>query len=229
LQRSIIARGFVDVTPGERAYRFNSLNPIVEPNNPLIPWRHEVQVTWDADFVPFTYVDGAPRITVMHFDPSWAQPSLEVKGSDVSDDYLDDTAYRRRTPASDRNIKRLHATLSNRFRSWLSGAHGISAQQERGRVDIGFTHNGKTHLAELKVCYGGETRASIREALGQIFEYNLYPPRTSADSWQIVLDTKPSAEDVSYFESLRLQFEIPLSLVWATDAGFQSDGPLMDW
>ncbi|HXB62530.1 MAG TPA: hypothetical protein VNU94_06740 [Acidobacteriaceae bacterium] len=228
LQRSIIARGFVDVAPGERAYRFNSVDPIVEPGNLEIAWRHEVPVKWDPDFVPFTYVDGAPRITVMHFDPSWAPHSLQVEPSDVSEDFLDDTAYRRETPASDRNIKRLHATLSNRFRAWLNNSHGIAAQQEKRRVDVGFSHNGKTHRAELKICYGGETRASIREALGQIFEYNLYPPRTSADSWLIVLDTKPSTEDIAYLEALRQQFQLPLSLVWATDNGFISDLSFLD-
>jgi hypothetical protein len=229
LQRSIIARGFVDVVPGERAYRFNSLDPIVEPSNQVIAWRHEVPVTWDTDFIPFTYVDGAPRITVMRFDPSWAPHSLPGETSDVSNGLLDDKAYRRETPASDRNIKRLHATLSNRFRRWLSNAHGISAQQERRRVDVGFSHNGKTHLAELKVCYGGETRASIREAMGQIFEYNLYPPRTSASSWLIVLDKEPATEDLAYFEVLRQQFHLPLSLVWSTETGFSSDRPLEDW
>jgi hypothetical protein len=225
LERSIIARGFVDVAPGERAYRFNSVDPIFEPTNTVVAWRHEVPVIWDTDFVPFAYVDGAPRITVMHYDPAWSPQSLDVPTSEFDDGFLDDTAYRRETPASDRNIKRLHAALSNRFRRWLNHTHGISAQQEKRRVDVGFNHMGQTHRAELKVCYGGATRPSIREALGQIFEYNLYPPRTSADSWLIVLDTGPSAEDIAYFEALRRRFQLPLSLVWETDSGFMSDLP----
>jgi hypothetical protein len=223
-QRSIIARGFVDVAPGERAYKFNSLDPITEPNNPTIPWRHEVPVTWDTDFVPFSYVDGAPRITVMHYEPSWAPHNLPAETISSADGFLDETAYRRETPAAERNIARLHAALSNKFRRWLSVAHGIAAQQEKRRVDICFTQDGKNHLAELKVCYGGDTRASIREALGQIFEYNLYPPRTSASSWLIVLDTKPTPEDLVYIETLREQFSLPLSLVWVTENNtFMSD------
>lgn len=228
LKRSVVARGFVDCEPDERAYRFNSRDPMTEPSSPVIPWRHEVPVAWDPDFVPFTYVDGAPRITVMHYEPSWAPQHLQLGGTKDADDLLDDTAYRRETPASSRNIKRLHATLSNRFRHWLSGTHEIAATQENRRVDISFRQGDRTHLAELKVCYGGDTRASIREALGQVFEYNLYPPRISSDSWLIVLDTKPAKEDVAYFAALRQQYKLPLSLVWSTDAGFESDRPFLN-
>ena len=228
LKRSIIARGFVDCEPGERAYRFNAHDPMTEPNNSVIPWRHEVPVTWDPDFVPFTYVDGAPRITVMRYEPSWAPQHLQPGGSEDGDDFLEDAGYRRETPAASRNIKRLHSTLSNRFRRWLSSAHRITAKQEKKRVDISFSQDDRTHLAELKVCYGGDTRASIREALGQVFEYNLYPPRLSADSWLIVLDTKPATEDVAYFEALRQQYKLPLSLVWSTDTGFESDRPFLN-
>ncbi len=34
VKRSIIARGFVDCEPGERAYRFNTHDPMTEPNIP---------------------------------------------------------------------------------------------------------------------------------------------------------------------------------------------------
>jgi hypothetical protein len=100
LKRSIIARGFVGCEPGERAYRFNTHDPMTEPSNPVIPWRHEVPVTWDPDFVPFTYVDGAPRITVMRYEPSWAPQHLQPWGSEDGDDFLvEDAGYRRETPA----------------------------------------------------------------------------------------------------------------------------------
>jgi hypothetical protein len=228
LQRSIIARGFVDCDPGERAYFYNAQDPMTEPSNPAIPWRHEVPVTWDPDFIPFIYNDGAPRITVMRYEPSWAPQRLQSGGGEDADDFLDDTGYRRETRASSRNIKRVHSTLSNSFRHWLSSAHGIAVKQEKRRVDISFSYGDQTHLAELKVCYGGDTRASIREALGQVFEYNLYPPRLSANSWLIVLDMKPVETDVAYFEALRQQYKLPLSLVWPTDAGFESDRPFLN-
>lgn len=164
----------------------------------------------------------------MHYEPSWAPQHLQPGGSEDGDDFLEDAGYRRETPASSRNIKRLHSTLSNRFRRWLNSVHKIAAKQEKRRVDISFSQDDRTHLAELKVCYGGYTKASIREALGQIFEYNLYPPRQSADSWLIVLDTKPAKEDVAYFEVLRQKYKLPLSLVWPTDAGFESDRPFLN-
>lgn len=75
ISKCVIARGFVSSNPGKRAYRYNARNPIREPGNPNVPWRHEVPVDWDAEFEPFPYRDGAPQHTVMHFDPAWVQPS----------------------------------------------------------------------------------------------------------------------------------------------------------
>ncbi|MGA2850130.1 MAG: hypothetical protein ABSE46_14120, partial [Terracidiphilus sp.] len=53
VSKSMIARGYVTSAPGKRAYRYNGRNPLTEPNKPEIPWRHEVPVAWDDDFVPF--------------------------------------------------------------------------------------------------------------------------------------------------------------------------------
>ena len=73
VSQSMIAKGYVSCEPGKRAYRFNNRNPISEPSNSNVRWRHEVPVEWDTDFVPFQYKDKAPRYTVVPFDPSWVR------------------------------------------------------------------------------------------------------------------------------------------------------------
>ena len=230
VSKTMIARGYVTSAPGKRAYRYNRRNPMTEPSNPEVPWRHEVHVAWDSDFVPFRYRDGAPRITVMHFDPGWAQNILEhqvvtvaiaseTKNEETSS--LDEAAYSRETQASQRNILRLHAALSNRLRRWLRKRFGVRAEQERNRVDLTFSHKGLKHLAELKVCYGAKTKSAIREALGQLFEYNHYPPRSAAESWWLVLDHKPVVTDVEYIALLREKYHLPLSLAWSKEESFE--------
>jgi hypothetical protein len=223
--KSIIARGFVSGPIGERAYRYNDVDPIREPSNAAIAWRHEVPVTWDTDFVPFTYHDGAPRITVMHYESEWAPtgPFTDESTGAENASFLNEGAYLRDTPAFQKNVKRLHASLSNTFRRWLAEHHGIVAVQEKNRVDIRFSSERHTHLAELKICYGSNTKAAIREALGQTFEYNVYPPRTASTSWLIVLDTKPNSEDLTYVNSLRDRFTLPITLVWCINDAFESD------
>ena len=237
LSKKMIARGYVTSQPGKRAYRYNDRKPITEPSNPRIGWRHEVPVAWDDDFEPFRYKDGAPRITVMHFDPAWAKNIDEHGESTVvsateshlkRSDPLNESAYTTETRASRRNILRLHAALSNRFRVWLKNNFGALVDQERNRVDLTFCHGGVTHLAELKICYGANTRLAIREALGQLFEYNHYPPRSQAQSWWLVLDQGPAASDFDYIRVIRAAYHLPLTLAWSAGAKFEAFPELPD-
>ena len=226
--KSMIARGFVTAESGARAYRYNTLDAITEPNKPDIAWRHEVPVEWDDDFIPFHYKDGVPRYTVAPFNPAWAHGTADIATPSESGDidrraseFLNETAYKRETQASQRNILKLHAALSNRFRSWLTRQFGVTAVQERNQVDLNFSLCGTTFLAELKICYGANTKSAIREALGQVFEYNHYPPRLKRQRWLIVLDHEPSSADEVYIASLRDRYQLPLGLAWEAEGGFQ--------
>jgi hypothetical protein len=135
---------------------------------------------------------------------------------------LSEFAYMRETEASKRNIQRLHASLSNRFRNWLEGNRAANVRQENHRVDLTFEWLLERHLAELKICYGADTRHAIREALGQLFEYNHYPPSAEADFWWLVLDAKPSADDRNYIAALKQKYGIPLILAWPSGEGFDA-------
>jgi hypothetical protein len=231
VSKSIIARGFVISSPGERAYRYNTRNPITEPRNLQVAWRHEVPVAWDTDFGPFRYQDKAPQHTVINFESAWGQfteghlhvpvPSTPEMNTHEAEP-LNEAAYMRQTRASLRNVERLHAVLSNRFRDWLNRSFAIHPEQERNSIDVTFNHNGLAHLAELKICYGGNTRAAIREALGQILEYNYYPPRSEAQSWWLVLDHSPSKADLQYIDALKSRHKLPLTLAWPVETVFDS-------
>ena len=55
-------------------------------------------------------------------------------------------------------------------------------------------------MAEFKIAYNGNTKAAVREALGQILEYNHYPGRVTTQAWFLVLDQQPSNEDCKFVE-----------------------------
>jgi hypothetical protein len=68
--------------------------------------------------------------------------------------------------------------------------------------------------AELKACYGMTTTLAIREALGQLLEYNYYGWRSPAHRWFIVLDSPPSEQDMKYVRTLASKKLLPLFLCW---------------
>lgn len=133
---------------------------------------------------------------------------------------LPEDAYYRESSHNLKEIIPRHNKLSNAFCDWLSSQHGVSARQEQQRVDVAFRLKGAAILAELKVCYGVGTTKSIREALGQLLEYNHYPSRNPADTWLIVLDEAPLADDRSFVDSLRERWALPLTLGWQTVGDF---------
>jgi hypothetical protein len=85
--------------------------------------------------------------------------------------------------------------LSNEFSLWMLRTKAIQVAQERKFIDATFHKGSRTYLVEFKIAYLGNTRRAIREALGQILEYNFYPPRTKQDRWLLVLNKEPSEDD----------------------------------
>jgi|ERR1035441_9234218 hypothetical protein len=224
----IVARGTVTGEPGKRAYRYNAGNAISPPNSADTPWRHEVPVDWDEDFLPFGYTDPAPQTAVFLLKTPYDETrdgqidtSREVRGG-TSDALRNELAYQRETPASKKMIERLHDSLSNLFRLWVERRFAANAKQEKNRIDLTFTHSAKRNLAELKICYCSETRHAIREAVGQLFEYNYYPSNEEADYWWLVLDCEPSLTDRKYISVLIDKYRIPLTIAWPNGDDFKA-------
>jgi hypothetical protein len=129
-------------------------------------------------------------------------------------------AYQRATPASIKIIRPLHKELSNKFVRWLHKTGCKVLGQEKERVDVEFQDGAKLCRAELKVCYGMTTRFAVREALGQLLEYNYYGRRSPADRWIIVLDLPPTPTDVTFVRTLTKKKGLPLSLCWPSGNAF---------
>jgi hypothetical protein len=143
----------------------------------------------------------------------------EHPGSSRGEPLVED-AYYRESPARLKVIVPLHNKLSNDFCRWLKREHKIKAAQEQGRVDIRFKAKDLVVLAELKICFDVGSTRSIREALGQLLEYNYYPPRNAAGAWLIVLDEEPSEFDRRYVDVLREKRSMPITIGWRNRAGF---------
>jgi hypothetical protein len=157
-----------------------------------------------------TYI---PSDELPRFPKRASSISKKVKSGQQSFSLAEDAYYRE----SKHNLRRIiprHNKLSNAFAAWLA-ANGFSAViQENDYVDVTFERNGQSYRAELKICYGVGSTKAIREALGQLLEYNFYADRVPADNWVIVLDEKPSRDDIRYLELLRTRFHMPLHLGW---------------
>ena len=236
VKQKIVGKGYAKATLGQLAYHFDGRSPIVAQTGER--WRHLIDVDWDRTFVPFTYEHPrAPQNTVLGLNQSEierferAAQGVEhrqrgLTEEEVQNTLLLETGYPRYTPAAQRWIRREHVALSNHFVVWLENTHGIRAVQEREQIDTLFEVCGKRFLAEFKIAYMGNTKQAIREALGQILEYNHYPPRISHDRWLLILNTEPCETDKSFLRRLREIFGFPLTLGWKTNSAFVFDDPL---
>lgn len=110
--------------------------------------------------------------------------------------------------------------LSNQFCDWLKSKHGLTGVQEHQYVNVRFSRGEERILAELKVCLGVGTTKAIREALGQLLEYNHYPMRTVAEQWFVVLDAEPTSDDKAFVSALRTSRALPLFVGWQQGTEF---------
>jgi hypothetical protein len=131
--------------------------------------------------------------------------------------------YLRASSSQCKMIVPRHNRLSNAFIEWLRNRPYKDVRQEIGHVDVEFVDATSACRAELKVCYGVTTRQAIREALGQLLEYNYYPcaNREPADRWFIVLDTRPTEADMLFLGRLRRLKNLPLFVCWRTRGSFE--------
>jgi len=137
---------------------------------------------------------------------------------------LAEDGYFREVGAQLKAILPKHNMLSNAFAAWLRGQGYDDVRQEVSRVDVEFSKSGALCRAELKVCDGVGTTKGMREALGQLLEYNHYGLREPAAQWFIVLDRAPSGEDRQYVQALRSARGLPLVVAWPDGKTFALDG-----
>ena len=224
----IVGKGIIQGAPNQRAYQFDSRFQIIDPNG--VPWAHQVPVDWSGDFSQTDILLGSEQYTVKELSEldvarieraagaSKRRSILQVPTRQA--ELLSEEVYYRETPAIRKVITPRHNELSNEFRYWLARQLHIDAVQEKEQIDIRFAWREQSVLVELKVCLGVGTTKSIREALGQVLEYNHYPKRKPSENWLIVLDEEPSSSDKYFIEKLRTERLLPLFIGWRTSSGF---------
>jgi hypothetical protein len=129
--------------------------------------------------------------------------------------------YYRETGARAEFIERRHNELSRAFTKYLRAQGYRDVAHEVSSVDVEFTAMKELCRAELKVSYPVNTRYAIREALGQLLEYNYYGERQPAPHWFIVLDTEPTPEDKRYVDRLNSALGCQITLGWQEKATFK--------
>lgn len=147
-------------------------------------------------------------------------PSGPAKKS-VRQSPLAEDAYYRENARNLRVIIPRHNQLSNLFCKWLKAVGVSSIVQEQNQVDVSFRTSKGSYLAELKVCFGVGTTKSIREALGQLLEYNFYSWRMPVKHWLIVLDEEPSDIDKKYIQRIASELHLPLDVGWKSGNEFK--------
>lgn len=229
--QQIVGAGYVNASLGSIAYRFDLHSPIRPKNSPK--WCHLIDVDWESPFTAFPYsTPRAPMHTVLELKPSEVREyerdssrqghrNTGLSDEETEQALLAEGAYSRYTPAAIRTITRKHFALSNSFRKWLKDNYQVSVIQEKQQIDTVFKTKNAQFLAEFKIAYQGDTRRAIREAMGQVLEYNHYPPRTTRDHWLLILDETPSQDDIAYVRILMKQYSLPINLGWKVEeSGF---------
>jgi hypothetical protein len=142
---------------------------------------------------------------------------------------LEESAYSRYTKEALKVIDRRHVKLCNAFTDWLYSTRGIRCNVERRNIDATFRIGKQSVLVEFKVAYRSDPKPAIREALGQILEYNHYPDRPTHDQWILVLDCMPTEMDWVFLKALR-KYGIPLSYGWQEPNVFKfsKESPLFE-
>jgi hypothetical protein len=152
------------------------------------------------------YGSGDPDFEYLH---TLVRNAVAIKSAECARD-----TFLRCTDAQIAEITPLHREMSFRFANWLGSRGYTRILQEQDGVDIRFWDGNNALMTELKICYGLNSRLAIREALGQIIEYNHFEGRVSNDSWWIVLDREPTRADRNYIEMIRTRYRMPLFLGW---------------
>ena len=164
----------------------------------------------------FTLRRVAPSLTNL---PLWREHLS--KTDFFSPRVLEGTDYIRMTRAALQVILPRHRRLADSFWDWLTAKGFQDVELETDRVDVRFRSAEERYMAELKVVYGTTSTNSLREAMGQVLEYNYYGNRIPFDKWLVVLDKKPRVHDQNYVSRLRSDLGFPLNLGWHSSDGFR--------
>lgn len=116
--------------------------------------------------------------------------------------------------ASEYYMKFEHNKLSNELYAYLNNNGYSSVVTDEDFVDIkAIDCNGNKLFFELKTAT--KVKSAIRQALGQLLEYQLYPKNSKTDSLIadkliIVTEYEASTDDIKYLKTLRENYNLPI-------------------
>jgi hypothetical protein len=226
----LVGLGHVVGKGGELGYFYDRRSPIRTSDG--VVWRHLIRVIWEDAFQEIPYKDLSANTTVLSLDEkSLIKASAQSKRAGYRKHGLAEAevdlalgleeAYPRATPGIIRLIVPKHIHLSKAFQNWLRVQHAIDSRREVRQIDMEFMVGSERAMVEFKIAYNQKTKAAVREALGQILEYNHYPKREATKMWFLVLDEVPSADDCAFVAALRTELEFPIYLGWKSRNGFR--------
>jgi hypothetical protein len=103
-----------------------------------------------------------------------------------------------------------HVRLQNRLFELLKRENpGAEVSYENDRVDLIVANSEQTIYFEVKI--KNTVKACVREALGQLLEYAMYPAARRATELRVVGDVEPTPDDRSYLAHLRATLGMPIT------------------
>lgn len=129
-------------------------------------------------------------------------------------DYVADIPIQKKTGDVDAvkaeyTITLKHNNLSNEMVKYLRGKGYTDVVTDKEFVDIqAIDPEGNKIYFELKTA--DTVKLAIRQALGQLLEYNHYPNKNNADKLIIVTELEITQQDMQYLIGLRSRYNIPV-------------------
>ncbi|MFW9885134.1 MAG: hypothetical protein ACFFEX_12180 [Candidatus Thorarchaeota archaeon] len=128
--------------------------------------------------------------------------------------------YLRATRKMMKVIQPRHRRLSRKFAKWLANEGYDRIRVEKDQIDVTFQDDRITYMVEIKIVYKVSTKYAIREAIGQVLEYNYYEGRKPADNWIILIESEPTDDDIQYLKRIKKKHQLPLNLGWLKGSDF---------
>lgn len=131
-----------------------------------------------------------------------------LKSDESKDDIADNKSGRIWVDAHSYHMTLKHNELQNALIKYLiENDDYTNVEKEKNNVDITALYKSKKVFFELKT---DTVKYSIREAIGQLLEYNHYPDKSNADKLIIVTKFKPTEEDKKYMKFIRERYNMPI-------------------
>jgi hypothetical protein len=118
-------------------------------------------------------------------------------------------AERKRVGVEGTKYSPQHVRLQNRLYKHLCDLHGKEAVgYEESWVDLSLKERDGSTYFEIKIA--PTAKSCIRQALGQLLEYGIYPDQRRANKLVVVGDGKATPDDLAYLRHLRNKFGLPI-------------------